>query len=174
MGPIKCSMLLSPLPRSLPCSNNNHQNLRLLHYPACEKAEINEKDALGQKRAGVHTDYGTITLLAQEAVGGLQVQRRDGEWLFVPPVKNALVVNVGDCLMRWSDDYLVSTPHRVIADPSIKTGMVPERFSIAFFCNANKDTLIECLPFLKKPGVAPKYPPINAFDYLKGRLDDTI
>jgi len=113
-------------------------------------------------------------LLAQEDVGGLQAKRRDGEWIFVPPIQNAMVINVGDCMMRWSNDILVSTPHRVIQDPRIEVESIPSRYSIAFFCNPNKSTLIECLPNCSSSENPPKYKPINAFDYLVGRLNDTI
>jgi isopenicillin N synthase-like dioxygenase len=154
-----------------PLCNGNHQNLRLLHYPSCMKKQISET---GQKRAGAHTDYGTLTLLVQENVGGLQARRRDGVWIDVPPTKGAVIINVGDCLMRWSNDILISTPHRVIQDPSIKQDTMPPRYSIAFFCNPNKETLVKALPNTFSDSNPPKYKPINAFDYLVGRLNDTI
>jgi len=65
--------------------------LRLLRYPPAAD------DAVG---AGIHTDYGNITLLATDDVGGLQVRRRDGRWIDAPPLAGAYVVNIGDCLMR--------------------------------------------------------------------------
>ena len=71
---------------------------------------------------------------------------RDGEWLFVPPVEGAIVVNVGDLLMRWSNDVLRSTPHCVMDDPRIVGDVVPARYSMAYFCNPSRDTLVECLP----------------------------
>ena len=66
---------------------------------------------------------------------------RDGEWLFVPPVEGAIVVNVGDLLMRWSNDVLRSTPHCVMDDPRIVGDVVPARYSMAYFCNPSRDTL---------------------------------
>ena len=154
-----------------PLCNGNHQNLRLLHYPSCKRREISET---GQKRAGAHTDYGTLTLLVQESVGGLQVQRRDGKWVDVPPTEGAVIINVGDCLMRWSNDILVSTPHRVVQDPTVTADVMPARLSIAFFCNPNKDTLVKALPHTFSESNPAKYKPVNAFDYLVGRLTDTI
>ncbi|HXZ14386.1 MAG TPA: 2-oxoglutarate and iron-dependent oxygenase domain-containing protein, partial [Roseiarcus sp.] len=70
--------------------------LRLLRYPPTEGAH-----AGGEIGAGAHTDYGNVTLLATDDVGGLEVRRRDGPWIDAPPLAGAYVVNIGDCLMRW-------------------------------------------------------------------------
>jgi isopenicillin N synthase-like dioxygenase len=132
--------------------------LRLLRYPPAAGrtgAEIG---------AGVHTDYGNITLLATDDVGGLQVRRRDGRWIEAPPTPGAFIINIGDCLMRWTNDVYVSTPHRVI------NGSFRERFSIAFFFDPNPDALVAAIPTCMKDGVA-KYAPILAADHLKTRLD---
>ena len=93
--------------------------LRLLHYPASSSE--------GEIGAGEHTDYGNITLLATDDVGGLEVRTRSGDWIAAPPIPDAFVVNIGDCLMRWTNDVYVSTPHRVVN----RSGR--ERYSIAFF-----------------------------------------
>jgi isopenicillin N synthase-like dioxygenase len=172
MSALACGMGLNP-DFFTPLCDENHQNLRLLHYPSCKRDEIDQEEK-GQKRAGAHTDYGSVTLLAQSDVGGLQARRRDGEWINVEPTPNAMIVNVGDCLMRWSNDVLISTPHRVIQDPRVTTEVMPRRFSIAFFCNPNKDTVVECLPGCSSSENPPKYAPIKAFDHLVGRLNDTI
>jgi isopenicillin N synthase-like dioxygenase len=83
--------------------------LRLLHYPPSEKPLSG-----GQLGAGVHTDYGNVALLATDAVGGLMVQDRSGRWLDAPVIPGTFVCNIGDCLMRWSNDVYVSTPHKVV------------------------------------------------------------
>lgn len=144
-----------------PMNNGNHQNLRLLRYPPAQRSEV-------QTRAGIHTDYGTITLLSQES-GGLLAQTLDGEWIPVPTT--GIVVNVGEMLMRWSNDFLRATPHQVVAGDS---DFIPERFSIAFFCNANKDCILDCLPGCSSPTNPPKYAPINAHAYITGRLAGSI
>ena len=82
--------------------------LRLLHYPSCTRAALDE---VGGQRAGAHTDLGTITLLHQRG-GGLYVCDRDGDWIFVPPIEGAIIVNVGDVMMRWSNDVPVDAPLR--------------------------------------------------------------
>jgi len=136
--------------------------LRLLHYPAAFSAGA----PAGQAGAGTHTDYGNVTLLATDGVAGLQVRRRDGGWIDVPPLPGAFVCNIGDCLMRWSNDVYVSTPHRVLPPRQ-------ERYSIAFFLDPNPDALVSALPGCLRPGEAPKYPPVTAAEYLRQRFAAT-
>ncbi|KAF8165484.1 Clavaminate synthase-like protein [Crassisporium funariophilum] len=144
-------------------------NLRLLSYPPI-KTNLLEKE--GQARAGAHSDYGTLTLLFQDSVGGLEV-RDPHTGTFVPatPIPDTIVVNVGDLLARWSNDVLRSTLHRVVAPAAKKVtsseGLTPARQSIAFFCNPNFNAEVSCLP---NCGKEPKYPPINAGAYIVGRL----
>ena len=127
--------------------------LRLLHYPPGD-------NGIG---AGAHTDYGSLTLLATDGVAGLQVQPRgSSDWLDVPHEPGACVVNIGDCLMRWTNDIYVSSPHRVLPPKR-------ERYSVAFFLDPNPDALIEVLP---GTGAA-KYPAVTGADYLMSRLNAT-
>ena len=132
--------------------------LRLLHYPP---RTADQGDAPG---AGEHTDYGSVTILLTDAVAGLEVRQRDGTWIKAPYMPGTFVCNIGDCLMRWSNDVYVSTPHRVTNPPG------RDRYSVAFFLDPNPDALIECLSGCTEPGQAPKYPPILAADYLTQRL----
>lgn len=129
--------------------------LRLLHYPPAS-------GAANEIGAGAHTDYGAVTLLMTDGEPGLQVRPRNGAWMDVPHVDDAYVVNIGDCLMRWTNDIYVSTPHRVLPPKR-------QRRSVAMFVEANPDTIIEALPGTG----APKYPAIRAADYLMSRLDAT-
>ena len=138
--------------------------LRLLRYPAAHPSGSGEPTPL--PGAGTHTDYGNVTLLATDGVAGLQVRRRDGGWIDVPPLAGALVCNIGDCLMRWTQDIYVSTPHRVLPPPS-------ERYSIAFFLDPNPEALVGALPGCVPTGGTPRYPPITAADYLQQRLAAT-
>ncbi|EKE73144.1 MULTISPECIES: 2-oxoglutarate and iron-dependent oxygenase domain-containing protein [Roseobacteraceae] len=128
--------------------------LRVLSYPAAT-----DGTGIG---AGAHTDYGSVTLLMTDGVGGLQVKPRGLDWIDAPHVPGAFVVNIGDCLMRWSNDIYVSTPHRVLPP---KTA----RRSIAFFLDPNPDSVITALP---GTGEA-KYAAITGADYLRSRLDAT-
>jgi isopenicillin N synthase-like dioxygenase len=136
--------------------------LRLLHYPPQPAGA-----AAGQIGAGEHTDYGDITLLLTDEVGGLEVKRRDGGWIPAPYIDGAFICNIGDCLMRWTNDVYVSTPHRVVN----RGGR--ERYSIAFFLDPNPDAIVECLPTCVSPQKPGKYPPISGADYLRSRLDAT-
>ncbi|MEM9634775.1 MAG: 2-oxoglutarate and iron-dependent oxygenase domain-containing protein [Pseudomonadota bacterium] len=134
--------------------------LRLLHYPP-QPARARQ----GQIGAGEHTDYGNITILQPDSVGGLEVRRRDGVWLKAPKIDGTFVCNIGDCLMRWSNDIYLSTPHRVINSSG------HERYSIAFFLDPNPDAIVSCLPGCMAEGSPAKYQPISGADYLKSRLD---
>ncbi|MAW88045.1 MAG: 2OG-Fe(II) oxygenase [Phyllobacteriaceae bacterium] len=136
--------------------------LRLLHYP--ERPAAMEAGQLG---AGEHTDYGCVTLLMTDDAGGLEVRTREGAWLPAPHVPGAYVCNIGDCLMRWTNDTYVSTPHRVV-NPAGR-----ERFSIAFFLDPNPDAVVECLPTCAGPQRPARYPPISGADYLESRLNPT-
>jgi len=133
--------------------------MRLLRYPPSEAGEP-------RSGAGTHTDYGNVTLLATDGVGGLQVRARDGEWIAVTPPPDGLVCNIGDCLMRWTNDVYRSTPHRVVDPPR-------ERYSIAFFLDPNPDAQVAAIASCVPPGEAPRYPPIAAADYLAQRFAAT-
>ena len=126
--------------------------LRLLHYPGGGRD-------LG---AGEHTDYGNVTILATDGEPGLEVRHRDGRWLEPPAIPGALVCNIGDCLMRWSNGTYASTPHRVRAPAR-------RRFSAAFFLDPNPDSVVAALPGTG----APRWPVVTGAAYLRERLDAT-
>jgi isopenicillin N synthase-like dioxygenase len=104
--------------------------LRLLHYPAV-KSDVFRINP-GQVRAGAHSDYGSITLLFQDAAGGLQVKSPNGTFVDATPIEDTCVVNAGDLLARWSNDLIKSTIHRVVEPPQ-REGVEehPARYSIA-------------------------------------------
>ena len=129
--------------------------LRLLSYPP-------GTGAAGEIGAGAHTDYGSVTLLLTDGEAGLQVRPRGGDWTDVPHVPGAFVVNIGDCLMRWTNDIYVSTPHRVLPPKRA-------RQSVAFFLDPDPDAVIAALP---GTGAA-KYPAVTGAEYLRSRLEAT-
>lgn len=136
--------------------------LRLLHYYPIPP---DVQDQLDYVRGGAHTDFNCLTLLYQrEGQGGLQVcpgKEMDAqEWTAVPPREDLITCNIGDMLMRWSDDRLLSNFHRV-RNP-LPGEYMGGRYSIAFFCQANTDALIT--------SPSGKYPPITAGDYLAERM----
>jgi isopenicillin N synthase-like dioxygenase len=136
--------------------------LRLLRYPP----HPGTFDGT-QYGAGPHTDYGMVTVLAQDDVGGLEVRARDGTWIAAPPIPGTFVCNIGDCLMRWSNDIYVSNPHRVVN----RGGR--ERYSIVYFLDTNADAVVRCLPGCSGPDRPVRYPPISGADFLRSRLEST-
>jgi len=133
--------------------------LRLLHYPP--QPPMSPDDLYG---SAPHTDFGCITLLAQDDAGGLQVMTPAGAWIDAPPLPGSLVMNVGDMLHRWSNGRLRSTPHRVIN----RSGR--ERHSCPFFYDPNVRTVIAPLPSCTGPGNPPRFEPIVFGDFLRAEL----
>ncbi len=134
--------------------------LRLLHYPAPE-SELEP----GQLRCGAHTDLGMMTILRNEkAAGGLQVRPRGCDWINAPVVDNTFIVNIGDLLMRWTNDRWVSTPHRVNV-PSQEVRDQSRRMSIGYFTRPNYDAPITCIETCVKKGNSPKYQPTTVKIY---------
>ncbi|MEO1428939.1 MAG: 2-oxoglutarate and iron-dependent oxygenase domain-containing protein [Cyanobacteria bacterium J06633_8] len=155
------------LPEDFFSINHNQQNhtLRLLHYPP-----LQELPKIGQIRAGEHSDYGSITLLFQDDVGGLEVQTATGKWIAAPTIADTILVNTGDLMQRWTNNVFCSTKHRVTIPDDDKVQF--SRYSIAFFCHPNEDTEISCLESCKTDK-SPIYPPITAGEYLLNRLQAT-
>jgi isopenicillin N synthase-like dioxygenase len=146
-----------------PLSPEYQSTLRLIHYMAMTDAK---PDDFKGWRAGAHTDFDCLTLLHQrDRQAGLQLcpgRESDGElaWTDVPPKTGIVTCNIGDMLMRWSDDQLLSTLHRVRM-PAENEYLGP-RYSLPFFCQANRDAIIR--------GPGGKYEPITAHDYLQQRI----
>lgn len=146
-----------------PAPDSYQSTLRLLHYFAIDPAEL---DRLGLWRAGAHTDFDCLTLLFQQAgQGGLQVlpgkDRAAQQWTPIEPADDVITCNIGDMLMRWSDDALQSNFHRVKnPKPDEFQGA---RYSLAFFAQANRDVTIT--------SPSGKYEPITAEDYLSRRVN---
>ncbi|EEH17985.1 hypothetical protein PABG_00548 [Paracoccidioides brasiliensis Pb03] len=149
-------------------SGHNNQ-LRLLHYPSVPAAALeNEQYA----RMPAHTDWSSLTMLFQDDCGGLEVEsiERPGEFIPATPIKNAIVINVGDLLQRWSNDHLHSTSHRVTIPPLIDrlegvNRMVRERYSIPYFVAPDPTSVIECLPTCTSESNPPRYFPISQGEY---------
>ena len=132
--------------------------LRVRNYP-----EQRTAPAPGQIRAGAHSDYGSLTILAAEdKPGGLQVCNAEGNWVDVPIVDDCFIVNIGDLLARWSNDTWVSTLHRVV-NPPAGAGPEARRQSLVFFHNPNYDAMIESLV----RGVPAKYERTTSGEHLR-------
>ncbi|KAG1854772.1 thymine dioxygenase [Suillus tomentosus] len=145
--------------------------LRLQHYPS-----IALESVLTNKVARIsnHTDFDTLTVLFQDNVGGLEVEdpNESGRFLPVPPIPNSIIVNAGDFLRRWSNDTIRSTLHRVRAPPDAvtKDGMLPDRYSIPYFCAADFSTVVDSIPGTWTADYPKKYEPVSVEEYVMKRF----
>ncbi|MFT4192545.1 MAG: 2-oxoglutarate and iron-dependent oxygenase domain-containing protein [Comamonas sp.] len=137
---------------------------RVLSYPPQR-----EQPEPGQMRAGVHSDYGSLTIVLPDGPG-LQVFNKAGQWVDVPLVEGGLAVNIGDLMMQWTNDAWVSTLHRVINPPLDDTLRNTRRQSLVFFHQPDYDTVIECLPSCLADGEPPKYAPVTSGDHLQSKF----
>lgn len=144
--------------------NGENTSLRLLYYPADGTNSIDE----GQLGAGAHTDYGLITLLFQKDVGGLEVQDAEGLWHPVAPENDAIVINTGDLMERWTNGRFRSTPHRV--QPKIGD---QERYSIAMFVDPDTETPVRVLESCVEPGESPRYADVTAGEHIQEKIRAT-
>jgi isopenicillin N synthase-like dioxygenase len=119
---------------------------RVLRYPP----QIG-KVSLEEIGIGAHTDYGFLTVLSQDAVGGLQVMNRAGEWVTAPPVEGTFIVNIGDLVQTLTNDRYTSTMHRVINTSGL------ERYSIPFFIDLDFDAVVEPVPTCVSEATPAKY-----------------
>lgn len=141
--------------------------LRALYYPAQKEAP-----KPGQLRAGAHTDLGMLTILKNEpAEGGLEVRDLAGRWHAAPVVDDGFIVNIGDLLMRWTNDRFISTLHRVANPADGRPGS--NRLSVAYFVAPNYDAVIECVPTCQGPDRPAKYPPVTVAGYRNARFAAT-
>mmetsp|Transcript_14782 Transcript_14782/g.42064 ORF Transcript_14782/g.42064 Transcript_14782/m.42064 type:complete len:327 (+) Transcript_14782:70-1050(+) len=135
--------------------------LRLLNYPPMPPKGTQSHGKEVGLGIGAHRDYGCLTLLYQDDVGGLEVQRRDGSWISAPPDPDCYIVNLGDMLMNFTGGRLVSTPHRVLN----RTNRA--RRSIPFFYDPQLSAVIQPRPELSAAGQ--EMEPIHYGDYLYGK-----
>jgi isopenicillin N synthase-like dioxygenase len=134
------------------------QRMNVIHYPPQPGQSV-----AGQFGGAAHTDYGCVTLLWQDANGGLEIETRDGAWIAAPPIPGTLVINVGDLLQHWSSSLYVSNMHRVVN----RSGR--DRYSIATFFDPNYRAEVDPGRF----GNA-QTAPILAGDYILGRIRDSF
>jgi isopenicillin N synthase-like dioxygenase len=127
-------------------------------YPA-------QPEEMGEEQFGVgpHTDFGVLTVLCQDTLGGLQVQDTSGDWIEAPPIEGTLVVNVADLLARWTEGAYKSTPHRVVNSSG------RERLSLVLAFDPNPETVVDAGAVFGPSHVA-KEPPITVGDYLVWRF----
>ncbi|KAJ5665934.1 uncharacterized protein N7477_008382 [Penicillium maclennaniae] len=169
-------------------SGNNNQ-LRLLHYPSIPAEALERHRAA---RCPAHTDWSSITLLFQDDCGGLEVEDVNKPGSFIPatPIKNAIVMNVGDLLQRWSNSLWPEPCSSVVCSDSCRSSpfykpsshspplsnrfegeqrITRERYSIPYFLAPDPDSVIECIPSCMGVDEPAKYEPITQAGYNKMR-----
>ena len=132
------------------------KRMNLIYYPKCPNPEL----TVG---VGRHSDVSTLTMLLQDDVGGLYVRKRDtDDWIHVPPMSGALVINVGDALQIMSNGRYKSIEHRVAANGS------KNRISVPVFVNPRPTDVIGPLKeVLESTGEKPMYKQVLCSDYTR-------
>ncbi|MEO0438766.1 MAG: 2OG-Fe(II) oxygenase family protein [Pseudomonadota bacterium] len=146
------------------CHNGENVTLRLLHYPPMGSSSVDAQ----QMGAGAHTDYGLLTLLFQDGVGGLQVKSENGVWHDVPPLTDSIVINSGDLLEVWSNGRYRSTWHRVLPQNANC-----DRYSIALFLDPDSATRVEALPSCVGPDRPARFATTTAGEHLQAKIEAT-
>ncbi|CAN8105226.1 unnamed protein product [Discula destructiva] len=147
--------------------------IRLNRYPPTAVERLADGRV---KRTWPHTDFGIITLLFQDHVGGLELEDRTRPGTFVPvtPVKIGegqkceMVVNISDTFQRWTNGVIKAGLHQVAAPPAYKAnteGMLPERHSCVFFFKASRDTSAGPLPQFVTAENPAQYDEMTALQY---------
>lgn len=160
----------------------NCTTLRSIHYPPISDKMAKDPKIIRKSivifasivpftghcfRCGEHSDYGTITLLYQDQLGGLEVKGVDGQWINADPVPGTVLVNVGDLLEALTGGLFPATRHRVVV-PELEIRRRTKRQSIVFFIHP--DDAVVCEPLA---GPDPRYPPVTARQHLENRFAAT-
>lgn len=157
------------LPEGFFAERHTQQNytLRLLHYPP-----LTQSLKPNQIRTGDHTDWGSVTLLFQDQVGGLEVLTRLGEWVPATPIPGTVLVNIGDLMQRWTNHEFCSNAHRVVMPTQAHAQT--SRDSIVFFGGPDAEAEIQCVPTCQGADRPPLYPAITTRDYYRSRIEATF
>lgn len=153
---------------TLTCARQG-STVRLNLYTVGDPVPGDERDGLadlGSVALGHHTDPGTLTLLLQDSTGGLQALAADGTWIDVPPEPGTIVVNLGDCTQAWTNDQYRAAVHRVVPMTEQR------RFSIPYFANPPRESIIQPLPELSTDGV--RYRPFAWREFMAARAYDNF
>jgi isopenicillin N synthase-like dioxygenase len=166
-----------PGPGLSPTHSESLFQLRLLRYPSIEAEQLRNNE---RSRINAHSDFGTLTLLFQDNVGGLEVQdpTKPDEFRVAEPIEDTVLVNIGDLMARWSNDRWKSSVHRVGLPAALENAtrdggrglVVPDRYSIPVFATPNMDTVIDALPGCWNQEKPKKYEPVTAWGYVQMRM----
>ena len=160
--------LSSASSNTLTCARQG-STVRLNLYTVGDPVPDEERDglaALGDVALGHHTDPGTLTLLLQDDTGGLQALASDGTWIDVPPEPGTIVVNLGDCTQASTNDQYRAAVHRVVPMTEHR------RFSLPYFANPPRESIIEPLPELSETGT--RYRPFAWREFMAARAYDNF
>ena len=131
---------------------------QLVYYPPISADDL----ACNSYSAAPHTDFGVLTILLQDSLGGLQARHQNGKWIDVPPIEGSFICNIGDLLERWTNGRLKSTVHRVLNTSG------KERLSIPVFFDPNSDAWIDPRDFETSQNES-ILPPVKAGEYISGK-----
>jgi isopenicillin N synthase-like dioxygenase len=135
--------------------------LGALYYPPLAPAQTSLS-------AGAHTDFGCLTLLAQSQIEGLEILNKQGQWQAIPALDDALVVNIGDMLARWTNDLYASTQHRVVNKGEVA------RYSLAYFFDPDPDADLTALPGCLAPGAVSPYSRATCLSHLLDKIEESF
>jgi isopenicillin N synthase-like dioxygenase len=152
---------------------NNASEMRLLRYPQSSVAELTGGQV---SRIWPHFDLGVVTLLFQDGlVGGLEFENRESSGEFYPveyDTRSDMIINIAESLQRMTNDKLMAGLHRVTLPQSFDSedGIIPERYSITYFCKADRSASVGVIKEFLEADEIPKYEDITAIDYHQSRL----
>ncbi|MEH2026170.1 isopenicillin N synthase family dioxygenase [Nostoc sp.] len=129
-------------------------NTSINHYPS-----LQQTPSPGEMRFAEHTDYGSITLIFQDEIAGLEVCNDAGEWIAAPFLPGKVLVILADLMQRWTNDKFPATKHRVPLPSKFPSN---PRYSIIYFESPDYDAEISCL----ESNATPNYPPIRTHEYI--------
>jgi isopenicillin N synthase-like dioxygenase len=153
--------------------NRAENEFRLLHYPEIPASDLADGTAT---RIGEHTDFGTITMLFQDSVGGLQVEDQTQHGLFrdiESATSTEMILNIGDSLQRLTNDTFKAAVHRVTYPPAINAGddcFIPERYSIAYFAKPNRNASLLPLKEFITEATPCHYDDVTAWEWNNRRI----
>lgn len=148
-------------------------DFRLTHYPALPLEEV----VSGRKiRIASHSDFGVITLLFQDGIGGLEIEDRTkpglNSFVPVPPSNNTeMILNLGSTMQRWTNDRLFGGLHRVAIPQQMKgfngtsDAIIPGRLSVAYLFKAKKSVSVGPLPAFVDEDTPARYPEMTGLEY---------
>lgn len=137
---------------------------RILKYPP-----LDENAAPNQLGAGAHTDWGLMTLLLQDEIGGLEVRNADGQWIAAPPIDGTFIVNLGEMLPVITNDRYKATMHRVLNNETDRT-----RYSCPTFIDPEYFYKVKCAPTILEHDGGAKYPELTAGEHLRAQFEKSF